>query len=126
MKTDAGLFIWYAADNEDGDRIGTRIFVDKLLDPFTPAHIEKEVLVPTFDEEASDIRSGKLWHTVEGPFWFQEGEWQYLMYSAGAFTNDTYHIGYAVAKTIEEGVGHHSVIKIDGQYYAVYHARDIA
>ena len=25
---------------------------------------------------------------------------------------------------VEEGVGHHSVIKIDGQYYAVYHARD--
>ena len=25
---------------------------------------------------------------------------------------------------MEEGVGHHSVIKVDGQYYAVYHARD--
>ena len=25
---------------------------------------------------------------------------------------------------VEEGVGHHSVIKIDGEYYAVYHARD--
>lgn len=152
VKTDAGLFIWYAADNEDCDRIGTRVFVDKLLDPFTPAHIEKEVLVPTFDEEVYDIRNGRPWHTVEGPFWFQEGEWQYLMYSAGAFTNDTYHIGYAVAKTnepdltkvdfvkhtdngkfapvmfkneVEEGVGHHSVIKIDGQYYAVYHARDV-
>ena len=25
----------------------------------------------------------------------------------------------------EEGVGHHSVIKLDGQYYAVYHGRDL-
>ena len=25
---------------------------------------------------------------------------------------------------VEEGVGHHSVICYDGQYYAVYHARD--
>jgi hypothetical protein len=25
---------------------------------------------------------------------------------------------------VEEGVGHHSVIKVDGQYYAIYHARD--
>ncbi|MBQ3860117.1 MAG: hypothetical protein II779_06295 [Clostridia bacterium] len=25
----------------------------------------------------------------------------------------------------EEGVGHHSVLKLDGQYYAVYHGRDL-
>jgi len=25
----------------------------------------------------------------------------------------------------EEGVGHHSVICLDGQYYAVYHGRDV-
>jgi hypothetical protein len=25
---------------------------------------------------------------------------------------------------VEEGTGHHSVIKLDGQYYAIYHARD--
>ena len=26
----------------------------------------------------------------------------------------------------EEGVGHHSVLKYEGQYYAVYHARDFS
>ena len=67
------------------------------------------------------------------------------------YQNDTYHIGYAAAKTteadltkvnyekhtdvgkfipfmtkneVEEGVGHHSIICYAGQYYAVYHARD--
>ena len=25
----------------------------------------------------------------------------------------------------EEGVGHHSVLKLNGQYYAVYHGRDL-
>ena len=152
VKTDAGLFLWYAEDNENCERIGTRIFVDKLLDPFTPANICKEVIIPTCDEEITGQRPNGPWHTVEGPFWFREGEWQYVMYSAGAFTDDTYHIGYACAKSdeedlmkvdfikqtdngkfkpvmfktdFEEGVGHHSVIKIDNEYYAIYHARDI-
>ncbi|MBO5023659.1 MAG: family 43 glycosylhydrolase [Clostridia bacterium] len=152
VKTEAGLFLWYAEDNENCDRIGTRIFVDKLLDPFTPANICKEVIIPTCDEEITGQREKGPWHTVEGPFWFHEGEWQYVMYSAGAFTDDTYHIGYACAKSdeedltkvdfvkqtndgpfnpvmfrndVEEGVGHNSVIKIGDEYYAVYHARDI-
>ena len=151
VKTEAGLFLWYAEDNINCDRIGTRIFVDKLIDPFTPANICKEVIVPTYDEEITGTRYDKPWHTVEGPFWFEEDGWQYVMYSGGAFTDDTYHIGYARAKTseqdltkveyekvtdggkfkpvmfrneFEEGVGHHSVIKVDGQYYAIYHARD--
>ena len=95
---------------------------------------------------------GKDWHTIEGAFWFQEGDWQYVMYSGGCYENDSYHIGYAAAKTtepdlkkvdllkhtdggkfdpvlikngFEEGTGHHSVIKYKGEYYAIYHARDI-
>ena len=30
-----------------------------------------------------------------------------------------------IKNEFEEGVGHHSVIKLDGQYYAVYHGRDL-
>ena len=94
---------------------------------------------------------GQHWHTIEGPFWLQVDGWQYVMYSGACYQNDTYHIGYACAKTTdpdltkvtyekhtnqekfhplmtkndtEEGVGHHSVILHEGQYYAVYHARD--
>ena len=152
VKTSKGLFIWYAENIENDERIGTRVFVDKLLDPFTPANICKEVIVPTYDEEITGEKDGKPWHTVEGPFWFRKGEWQYVMYSGGAFTDDTYHIGYAVAKSdeedltkvdfikhtdngkfspvmfkteFEEGVGHNSVIKIGADYYTIYHARDI-
>ncbi|MBR4867212.1 MAG: family 43 glycosylhydrolase, partial [Clostridia bacterium] len=51
IKTEAGLFLWYAEDNHQGERIGTRVFVDRFLDPLTPAHQPKEVIVPTFDEE---------------------------------------------------------------------------
>ncbi|MBQ8403211.1 MAG: family 43 glycosylhydrolase [Clostridia bacterium] len=152
VKTEAGLFLFYAENNENCGRAGTRVFVDKLLDPLTPANFCKEVVSPTRDEEITGEREGKPWHTVEGPFYIRKDGWQYVMYSGGAFTDDTYHIGYAAAKTDEEeltkiefekfapvgdfrpvmatnereeGVGHHSVIEIDGEFYAVYHARDI-
>ena len=156
VETKEGLFLWYAEDNVNCERIGTRIYVDRLLDPMTPANHPREVIVPTMDEEIfkrNRFGDGKDWHTIEGAFWFCEGDWQYLMYSGGCFDNDSYHIGYAVAHTneqdltriefvkhtkdgafdpvlikneFEEGSGHHSVIKYKGQYYAIYHGRDYA
>lgn len=155
VKTDEGLFLWYAKDNLESDLVGTRVYIDKLIDPYTPENNPKEVLIPEFDEEkfTPQCTSERNWYTLEGPFWFCEGEWQYLMYSAGCYMDDTYHIGYAVAKSgekdlkkvnftkvkdengkfcpliiknsFEEGTGHHSVIKYKGEYYAVYHGRDI-
>lgn len=154
VQTSAGLFLFYAEDNKEGERIGTRIYVDKMLDPYTPAGICREILTPSFDEEIfrrNRFGDGRDWYTLEGAFWFREGEYQYLMYSAGCYMNDTYHLGYAVAKSdeedltkvewtkhtadgkfdpvmikneYEEGTGHNSVIKIDGKYYVIYHARD--
>lgn len=153
VETDSGLFLWYAKNNSDCERKGTRIYVDKLIDPYTPANDSKEMIVPTFDEEwfTPQCKNGKFWHTIEGPFWFCEGDWQYVMYSGGCFQDDTYHIGYSAAKTseqdltkveyikhtdngkfspvlikndFEEGTGHHSVIKYKGEYYAIYHGRD--
>ena len=158
VETEAGLFLWYAEDNRKAEngRIGTRVFVDRLLDPVTPARQPKEAVIPTMDEEIfqrNRFGDGFDWHTIEGAFWFREDGWQYVMYSGACFMNDTYHIGYAAAKSdeadltkvdfvkhtapdgsfdpvmikngFEEGVGHHSVLKLDGQYYAVYHGRDL-
>lgn len=155
VETEAGLFLWYAEDNIDCDRIGTRIYVDKLIDPMTPANQPVEMIIPTMDEEIfkrNRFGDGRDWHTIEGAFWFREGDWQYVMYSGGCFENDSYHIGYAAARTnesdltkvnfikhtsggafdpvmikndFEEGTGHHSVIKYKGQYYAIYHGRDL-
>lgn len=155
VETKDGLFLFYAEDNRDAERFGTRVFVDKLLDPFTPAGMRREIIVPDFDEEIfmrNREGDGRDWHTIEGPFWFREGDWQYVMYSGGCYENDTYHIGFAAAKSdsdnltavdfvkhtdqgrfapvlikneIEEGTGHHSVIRYNGEYYAVYHGRDV-
>ncbi|NLE13250.1 MAG: family 43 glycosylhydrolase [Clostridiales bacterium] len=144
VQTSAGLFLWYAEDNTDTDRIGTRVFVDRLIDPYTPEYKPAEVIVPTFDEEIfmrNRLGDGRDWHTIEGAFWFEEEGWQYVMYSGACYQNDTYHIGYCSAKSgegdprkvdfikhtdngafdplmtkngYEEGVGHNSVIKITG------------
>ena len=153
VNTEAGLFLWFARDEDDHkERVGTRVCIDRLLDPYTPENKVKDVVLATFDEEINTViyRKDRPWHTIEGPFWFKEGDWQYVMYSGASFENDMYHIGYASAKTdetdlkkidfikhdkfspvlikneYEEGTGHHSVIKYKGQYYAIYHARDYA
>ena len=153
VQTKAGLFLLLAMNRYEGERVGTRVYVDKLSDPYTPADAPVEKISPTCDEEffTPQCTPERKWHTVEGPFWFEEDGWQYIMYSGGCYMDDTYHIGYASAKTTEadltkveftkhtadgkfdpvlikndaeEGTGHHSVIKLGGQYYAIYHGRD--
>jgi len=154
VQNEAGLFLFYSSNRFDGDRIGTCIYVDKMLDPFTPAGTPVLVVEPTLDEEVymkDRYREGQHWHTIEGAFYFREGQWQYVMYSGSCFEKPTYFIGYARAKTdetdltkikfekypdngtyrpvlnandFEEGTGHHSMIRENGQWYAVYHARD--
>ena len=150
VQTKDGLFLWYAQNNpEDTEHPGTRVYVERLLDSCTPDGHPREVIVPTMLEE----KSGENWYTIEGAFWVEHEGYQYVMYSAGSFMDDTYHIGYSYAKSseqdltkvdyvkytrdgafdpvlikneLEEGTGHHSVICYEGQYYAVYHGRDVS
>ncbi len=154
VKNEAGLFIFYSTNKFEGDRIGTYIVVDKMTDPY---HVEGNpvaVVEPTLDEDIyrrDRYKKGQHWHTIEGAYYFKEGDWQYVMYSGNCFEQPTYYVGYARAKTdetdltkikfekypddhtyapvlaandFEEGTGHHSMIKKDGQWYAIYHARD--
>ena len=153
VKNEAGLFLFYSTNRFEGERVGTYIVVDKLLDPFHAAGNPVTVVEPTLDEdifERDRYKKGQHWHTIEGAFYFKEGDWQYVMYSGNCFEQPTYYVGYARAKTsetdltkikfekypddktyspvlaandFEEGTGHHSMIKEDGQWYAVYHAR---
>lgn len=154
VKNESGLFLFYSTNRFEGDRIGTYIVVDRMLDPFTPEGKPQVVVEPTLDEDIyrrDRYKEGQHWHTIEGAFYFREGDWHYLMYSGNCYEQPTYYIGYARAKTnetdltkikfekypddntyhpviaanaFEEGTGHHSMIKKDGQWYAVYHARD--
>ncbi len=154
VHNEAGLFLFYSSNSFEGDRVGTRIYVDRMLDPFTPAGRPVAVVEPTLDEDIymrDRYRKGQHWHTIEGAFYFRQGDWQYVMYSGNCYEQPTYYVGYARAKTdetdltkvkfekypndstyhpvlsaneFEEGTGHHSMIFEDGQWYAVYHARD--
>lgn len=103
VKTEVGLFLWFAQNNTACEKQGTRIFIDKFKDPYTPENNPTEVVVPTFPEEkfTPNCTKERDWYTIEGPFWFKEGKWQYLMYSGGCFQDDTYHIGYCVAESNE-------------------------
>ncbi len=154
VKNESGMFIFYSTNKFDGERIGTYIVVDRLIDPYTVSGNPVTVIEPTLDEDIfrrDRYKKGQHWHTIEGAFYFKEGDWQYLMYSGNCYEQPTYYIGYARAKSdetdltkvkfekypddntyhpvlkaneFEEGTGHHSMIKKGGQWYAVYHARD--
>ncbi len=154
VKNESGLFLFYSTNRFDGERIGTYIVVDRMLDPFTPEGKPHTVVLPTLDEDIyrrDRYKKGEHWHTIEGAYYFFEDGWHYVMYSGNCFEQPTYYVGYARAKTdetdltkikfekypddstycpvlaaneFEEGTGHHSLIKEDGQWYAVYHARD--
>ena len=152
VQTESGLFLIYSIDDYEAEKAGTRILIDRLIDPYTPEYKPVEKVSPTLYEERNTLKSWKSeWHTIEGGFWFREGEWQYLMYSGACYELDEYHIGYSASKSTEtdltkvdfikhlnngkfapvmiknaeeEGTGHHSVIKLGDEYYAIYHARD--
>jgi len=113
------------------------------------------VLCPTLDEEIfcrDRFRVGQHWHTLEGACYFREGDTHYLIYSGNCYQNEKYFLGYAVAhgaendltkltfrkypnentyqplvaaNDFEAGTGHNSVILVDGQYYLIYHGRDL-
>lgn len=154
VETESGLFLFYAENNTGCEKEGTRVFVDKLSDPLTPMNIRREVIKPEFPEEVTGRGEDGTpsWYTIEGPFWFSRDGIQYLMYSSGSFTDNTYFVGYCSAESREtdltkvdfikrtgtgenfapvifrggneEGTGHNSVILYEGEYYAFYHGRD--
>lgn len=154
VKNENGLFIFYSTNTFEGERIGTYIVVDRLLDPETVEGKPIPVITASIDEEIycrDRYEKGIHWHTIEGAFYFKEGDWQYVMYSGACYENEKYFIGYARAKTDEtdltkikfekypddktyapvlnsneweEGTGHHSMIKHNGEWYAIYHARN--
>lgn len=154
VENESGMFIFYSTNDYDCERIGTYICVDKMPDPEHVAGNPVPVVKPTLDEEIfmkNRFGDGKDWHTLEGAFYFSEGDYHYVIYSGNCYQSAYYYLGYAVAKTnetdltkikfekypspdvyapliakneFEEGTGHNSVIKYDGEYYVVYHGRD--
>lgn len=156
VKSGGEYYIFYSLNDYEAERAGTYIAVDRLADMFTAEGKPVPVVVPTVDEEIfmkDRFRPGQNWHTVEGAFYFREGNRHFLMYSGNCYQNEKYFVGYACAESAEndlrkvrfrkypsdeayapllaknaeeEGTGHNSVIREGGEYYIVYHARDVS
>lgn len=156
VKSGKDYYIFYSVNDAEAERAGTYIVVDKLTDMYTVEGNPVPVVVPTLDEEIfmyDRFRKGQNWHTIEGAFYFRKGDDHYVTYSGNCYQNEKYFLGYAYAhgdendlrklkfekqpnknvyaplvcrNEFEEGTGHNSVIEEDGNFYIVYHARDLS
>ena len=149
---DGRWYLFYCRDFLDGDRVGSGIVVDGLVDMRTLAHERKTVLRPFADwnlfmkERSWSGRVGD-WYTVEGPFVRKRDGRYYCFFSGGDWHGENYGVSYAVAEhplgpydvpardhpTILRGVsgevhgpGHVSLAAspAGGTDYLVYHAWD--
>lgn len=155
VKSGNALYIFYSSNDYDAERAGTYILADRMISPTECEGNPKAILKPTLDEEIfmrDRFKQGQHWHTLEGAFYFREGNDHYVIYSGNCYESEFYYLGYAYAygetddilsldfkkqpndstyapliakNDFEAGTGHCSVIKHEGQYYCVYHGRDL-
>ena len=149
-----GNYLFYSVNDHTLERVGTKIVLDKMISATALEGNPKTVVIPTLDEEIfcrNRFKMGEHWHTIEGANFFYDDGWYYLLFSGNCYQNNTYYVGYSRAKAdtpelekieflkypddntyspllcsdeIELGTGHNSTIKVDGQWYIVYHGRD--
>lgn len=158
VKVDGELYLYYSTNDYAGQENqcpGTSVLVDRMKNYKTLEGNPVQAVSPTLKEEVfmeNRYGDGRDWYTIEGGFYLKNNNQHYLMYSGSAFTNETYFLGYSIAKgkgdhrklkwkkypddqTYKplisknekvEGTGHNSVvIGPDLQtYFVVYHGRD--
>lgn len=126
-----------------------------MISPTQMAGKPVDVVLPSIDEEIfakNRFKEGQDWYTIEGACYFREGDFHYLLYSANCWQNKYYFVGYCVCKSSEDdlfkldfkkypnehtyapllsqnefegGTGHNTVIKHNGEWYIVYHGREL-
>ena len=99
---DGTWYLFYARDFLDGDRVGTGLEVDRLVDMTRLAGNPQTVLRASSDWQIYQRNRHKYgrevdWHTREGPFVVERGGRSFCFVSGGNWQNDTYGISYAVA-----------------------------
>lgn len=151
--TDGRWYLYYARDLLDGERAGTTLAVDRMIDMTTLAGEPRTVLRASadwqlFQRGRSMYGATYDWHTLEGPFVVRHGGRTWCFYSGGAWESDTYGVSWAVAdlplgpftdagadgpavlRSVPGhvvGPGHCSIVAgPDGSSYIVYHAWDPA
>ncbi|AWN24485.1 glycoside hydrolase [Deinococcus irradiatisoli] len=145
---DGQWYLYFARDVLEGERVGTSLAVMPLSDMLTPGGPITTVLRASADWQLYARQRpmyGRTldWHTLEGPFVVRRNGLYHCFYSGGAWTNDTYGVGHAVAEhplgpwrepqagpvVLRSGVadligpGHNSLITDEaGQDWIVFHA----
>ncbi|WP_034385333.1 glycoside hydrolase family 43 protein [Deinococcus sp. YIM 77859] len=98
---DGSWWLFYARDDLSGERPGTLLAVAPLQD-MTHLGEPQTILRASGDwqvyQRARPMYGAVYdWHTLEGPFvLYREGRF-HLLYSGGAWINETYGVGHAVA-----------------------------
>ncbi len=150
---DGEWYLYYAHDVLDGDRVGTSLAVDRLVDMKTLAGESRTVLRASADWQIFQrdrLMYGHTydWHTVEGAHIVKRLGRYWCLYSGGRWNGPTYGASWAVADSPlgpfvdapghgpallrtrpgeVHGPGHNSVVTTpEGTDYIVYHAWDPA
>ena len=148
---DGQWYLFYARDYLDGQRVGTALAVDRLVDMTTVEGAPHTVRRATGDWQLFQAQReiyGAVydWYTLEGPCVRKRDGRYFCLYSGGSFQGETYGVSYAVAdsplgpyeephegpvilKTVPGkviGPGHNSLVEApNGDEYIVYHAWDV-
>lgn len=146
---DGTMYMYYARDFLDGDKVGTALVVDRMPDMLALEGNPKTVLRAAAEWQLF-LRNRPMydsvydWYTLEGPFVVKRQGRYYCFYSGGAWEEPNYGVSYAVADSpigpfVEEpgempkilksipgkvvGPGHTSITQgPDGLDYIAYHA----
>lgn len=148
---DGAMYMFYARDFLEGERVGTALVVDRMLDMLTLEGKPQTVLRASADwqlflQNRPMYGSVYDWYTLEGPFVVKRQSKLYCFYSGGAWEEPNYGVSFAVADSplgpfVEEkseepkvlksvpgkviGPGHTSIVQApDGSDYIAYHAWD--
>ncbi len=155
VKSGEKLFMFYSVNDYEAERAGTYIVVTAMKNPCETEGEPVAVVRPTIDEEIFQrdrFKKGQHWHTLEGAYYFRKDDWHYVIYSGNCYESPYYYLGYASAKSTEtdlrkihfqkqpdehtyapllnaneweSGTGHNSVIEVDGEFFCIYHGRNV-
>jgi beta-xylosidase len=153
LDDDGQWYLYFAHDVLDGERVGTSIAVDRMVDMQTLAGEPRTVVPPTADWQLFAHNRQMYghtyeWHTVEGAHVVKRFGRYWCLYSGGPWNGPTYGASWAVAdaplgpftdaagagpallksRTGQAlGPGHNSLVTTpNGVDYIVYHAWDPA
>jgi arabinan endo-1,5-alpha-L-arabinosidase len=101
---DGTIYLFYARDDIEGDRVGTMLAVD-VLDSMTALRGEPHgILRPSadwqiFKRERAMYGGVYDWHTLEGPCVMRRQGRYWCLYSGGSWETSSYAVSYAMAES---------------------------